>query len=105
MSEEKTTDSIPRASVLQILQVLAHLAGSGGRSTFEGVRQLLVERSKRVAPTPRSAMYTVARDVLLDLQRLEFVRAGVLPRTQSKLDSLSDAPCELTEAGQELAQL
>src|SRR5262249_3909214 len=103
--EQKTTDSIPRAAILQILQVLAHLATSGGRSTFDEVRLFLVKRSPRSAPSSRSALYTVARDVLLDLQRLELIQMGTIPRTQSRLETLSDAPCELTDAGRELAGL
>jgi len=103
--EQKTTDSIPRAAILQILQVLTRLAASGGRSTFDEVRLFLVKRSQRSAPASRSAMYTVARDVLLDLQRLELLQAGTIPRTQSKLETLSDAPCELTDAGREMADL
>jgi hypothetical protein len=103
--DQKITDSIPRAAVLQILQVLGRLASVGGKSTFEEVRQFLVRRSQRAAPSSRSAMYTVARDVLLDLQRLELIQAGILPRTQSKLETLSDAPVELTDAGRELAEV
>jgi hypothetical protein len=50
-------------------------------------------------------MYTVARDVLLDLRRLELIQAGILPRTQSALETLSEAPVELTDAGRSLADL
>src|SRR5437899_7259923 len=103
--EQKTTDTIPRAAALQILQVLGRLASVGGKSTFEDVRLFLVQRSSRSAPSSRSAMYTVARDVLLDLQRLELIAAGMIPRTQSKLETMSDAPVELTETGRSLAAL
>jgi hypothetical protein len=103
--DQKTTDTIPRAALQQILQVLARLASVGGKSTFEEVRLFLVQRSTRSAPSSRSAMYTVARDILLDLQRLELIEAGMIPRTQSKLDELSDTPVELTETGRSLAAL
>jgi hypothetical protein len=103
--KQKTTDSIPRAAALQILQVLGRIASVGGKSTFEDVRLFLVRRSQRAAPSSRSAMYTVARDVLLDLQRLEMIQAGILPRTQSALETLSEAPVELTDAGRLLADL
>ena len=99
MTDQKPTDSIPRANVGQVFQVLRHLAGTGGRSTFDDVRVFLVKRSPRIAPSSRSAMYTVARDVLLDLQKLEFIQARMLPRTQSQLETLSESPCELTETG------
>jgi hypothetical protein len=101
--DQKVTDSIPRSAVLQLFQVLGHIDSSGGRSTFEQVRQLILKRSPRAAPVSQTAKYTVARDVLLDLQRLELIQAGMLPRTQSQLESLSDAPCELTNAGRALA--
>jgi hypothetical protein len=105
VADPKTTDSIPRAAINQILQVAALLAESKGQSTFNEVRLFLLKRSQRTAPTSQSAMYTVARDVLLDLQKLEFLKAGMLPRTQSQLATLGEAPCELTDAGRELASL
>jgi hypothetical protein len=103
--DQKVTDSIPRSAVLQLFQVLGHIASSGGRSTFEQVRQLILKRSSRAAPASNTAKYTVARDVLLDLQRLDLIQAGMLPRTQSKLETLSEAPCELTDAGRALAEI
>lgn len=105
MSDQKSTDSIPRANVGQVFQVLGLLAAAGGRATFDEVRLFLVKRSQRIAPSSRSAMYTVARDVLLDLQKLEFIQAGMLPRTQSQLETLSESPCELTDTGKELVNL
>jgi hypothetical protein len=105
MDVSKITDTIPRAAVTQILQVLSHLDRCGGRSTFREVRLFLLKRSLRAAPSSQTAMYTVARDVLLDLKDLEFIQAGTLPRTQSQLATLSEATCELTGAGRELASL
>ena len=105
MEVPRITDSVPRATITQILQVLSHLARSDGRSTFNQVRLFLLKRSRIAAPSSLTAMYTVAREVLLDLKQLELIQAGVLPRTQSQLAALSDAPCELTPAGVELARL
>ncbi|MBI3800245.1 MAG: hypothetical protein HY268_25130 [Deltaproteobacteria bacterium] len=103
--DQKVTDSIPRVAVLQILQVLHHIADSGGKSTFEKVRLFLLQRSQRATPSSRFAMYTIARDVLIDLQKLQLVQTGILPRTQSQMESLAEAPCELTEAGHSLAEV
>jgi hypothetical protein len=81
------------------------MVASGGASTFEQVRLFVLKRSKRSAPSSQTAKYTVARDVLIELQKLELIQAGVLPRTQSMLQSHSDAPCQLTESGRSLAHL
>src|SRR5262249_49354301 len=66
----KVTDSIPRASVAQVLLVLGFIEASGGKTTFEHIRLNLLQRSQRAAPASRWAMGTVARDVLIDLQKL-----------------------------------
>lgn len=103
-SGDRVTDSIPRAAVEQILHVVATL-DSAGKSTFDDVRKLLHGRSARRAPASRDAMWTVARDVLSDLQRLGFATVGVLPRKRSEVDRLRESPCELTESGHALAEV
>ena len=101
----KSTDTIPRAGVLQILEVLAFIAQSESTSTFEKVRQFLIRRSHRSVPPSRVAKYTVARDVLIELQKLAYIETGVLPRTPLRAESHADCPCELTESGRALASL
>jgi hypothetical protein len=104
-TEPKQTDSIPRAGLTQVFRVLAHLARTDETTTFDHVRQFLVKRSARPAPFSRVAMWTVARDVLVDLQKLGYLDAGVLPRTQSLAEKNADTPCKLTEPGRALAAL
>jgi len=101
---ERVTDSIPRVGIDQMLDVVATL-NSKGKSTFDDVRQRLHGRSARRAPASREAMWTVARDVLSDLQRLGFAVVGVLPRKRSEVDRLRESPCDLTESGRALANL
>ena len=50
-------------------------------------------------------MWTVARDVLIELQKLGLVEAGVLPRTQSLAERHADTPCRVTDAGRALADV
>jgi len=102
LTPRKVTDSIPRARIADILGVLAFVASSG-RTTFEQIRLHLLERSKKVAPASRWALGTVARDIVVDLQKLGLVDAGTVPRTVANADRLGDAPCEVTEKGRELA--
>jgi hypothetical protein len=97
-------DSIPRVGVGQLFDVLG-LVASTNHCTFELVRALLCKTAKRKAPPSREAMWTVARDVLSDLQRLGFLRAGALPRKRSEVNRLRETPCEITDNGAELAQL
>ncbi len=101
-TELKQTDSIPRAALVQIFRILDFLAGVES-STFDQVRLFLLQKSARSAPASRVAMYTVARDVLVELQKLGLLEAGVLPRTQSLAEKNGDAPCKLTESGNALA--
>jgi hypothetical protein len=101
----KLTDSIPRAALAQIIQILGYLAATEESSTFEQVRLFLLKRSSRAAPSSKVAMWTVARDVLIELQKLGFVEAGVLPRTQSLAERHANTPCRLTEAGRALADV
>jgi hypothetical protein len=103
--EPKITDSIPRVSIEQVLQVTVLLARSGGKTTFDQVRRMLQHYSKRRVQGSQEAMWTVARDALADLQRLEYCRVGILPRKRSEVTSFMNTPCELTELGEELARL
>jgi len=50
-------------------------------------------------------MWTAARDVLSDLERLGFLKTGPLPRKRSEVDRLQETPCQITEDGQALARL
>ena len=105
MVDVKNTDSIPRASVEQIIDVLAYVASAGRKSTFEQVRLFLAERSQRKAPGSRTAMWTVARDILSDLQKMGLMNVGALPRKQSHAHRYADSPCEMTERGVALTAL
>lgn len=100
--DSKITDTIPRASVEQILGTLGHLAPLG-KSNFEAIRRFLYSQSGRRSPASTSALWTVARDVLTELQRLSLAVVGVLPRRRSDIDRLRESPCEITPAGKELA--
>ena len=87
MEVAKTTDSIPRVTVDQILLALAAISRAPeGKATFDAVRQALHARSSRKAPASREAMWTAARDALSDLQRLGYAVVGVLPRKRSEVD-------------------
>jgi hypothetical protein len=99
----KSTDSIPRASIPQIFDVLISI--SHGATTFDQVRVQLQARSGRRSPATRQAMWTVARDTLSDLHKLGFITAGILPRKRSDLDRLRESPCSITERGSALASL
>jgi hypothetical protein len=105
ISVDKITDSIPRASVEQVLEVLAFVASSNGKSTFDQIRVFLARRSKRLAPASRTFMWTVARDVLSDLQRLSLVETGILPRKQSIAHRYAETPAQATDSGLRLASL
>jgi hypothetical protein len=50
-------------------------------------------------------MWTVARDVLAELEKLKLVTVGVLPRKLSDVHRLQETPCEILPAGAEMAQL
>ncbi len=103
MVTTKVLDSIPRTTVQQVLEALSAIAALGGKATFEQVRQSLLQRSGRRAPPSRDALWTVARDVLGDLNRLRFISAGILPRKRSEVDRLRNSPCEITDRGTALA--
>jgi hypothetical protein len=104
-TEHKQTDSIPRAGLAQVFGVVVYLAGSDEASTFNQVRLHLLKKSARAAPASRMAMWTVARDVLVELQKLGFLEAGVLPRSQSLAERNGGTPCRLTDAGRALAEV
>jgi len=103
--DDNNKDSIPRVGVNQLLDVLTLVASASNGCTFELVRGLLNRTAKRKAPLSRDAMWTVARDVLSDLQRLGFLRTGPLPRKRSEVNRLRETPCEITASGAELARL
>jgi hypothetical protein len=50
-------------------------------------------------------MWTVARDVLTELQKSDLAVVGVLPRKLSDVDRLRDTPCRISQTGTEMAQL
>lgn len=102
--KQKVTDTIPRAGISQILEVLAFIA-STQKTTFEQIRLRLLTRSNKRAPASRWALGTVVRDVLIDLQKLELVQTGVLPRKVGMADRYGQTPCAVTEKGRALAGL
>ncbi|GEM_PF-3343726 len=101
----ETKDSIPRVGIDQLLDVLSHITSSESRCTFDQVRNFLYKTAKRKAPPSREASWTVARDVLSDLQRFGFLKAGTLPRKRSEVERLRETPCEISESGSELARV
>jgi len=50
-------------------------------------------------------MWTVARDVLTDLNKLGLITVGSLPRKRSEVERLQETPCKVTEKGIELTRL
>lgn len=102
---EKRTDTIPRASIEQLFSALMFLHARAGRGTFEGLRLSLIAGSRRRAPHTPTAMWTVARDVLTELEKLKLASVGVLPRKLSDVSRLREAPCELLSDGAQLVEL
>jgi hypothetical protein len=102
--DPKITDTIPRASIAQILGTLGHLA-TVEKSNFDLIRRYLYTLSGRRSPASATALWTVARDVLTELNRLGLATIGTLPRRRSDVDRLRESPCEITAAGRELAQI
>ena len=98
-------DSVPRIRIDQLLDVLSLIDSSEDRCTFDLVRRFLHRTSKRRAPPSREVMWTVARDVLSDLDRLAFLKVGPLPRKRTEVDRLRETPCQITERGAQLARL
>ena len=101
----RMTDTIPRASIEQILDGLGFVAAQSGSTTFEAVRTHLLAASNRNAPNTPTAMWTVARDVLTELAKLGLATIGVLPRKLSDVDRLRDSPCKISIPGVRMAQL
>ncbi len=101
----KVTDSIPRASIEQILSCLRFLAAQNGVSIFDAVRTHLLAGSSRKAPNTATAMWTVARDVLTELDKLKLAKVGALPRKLSDVDRFRDTPCQISPSGAEMARL
>lgn len=99
------TDTIPRASIEQILDGLRFLASHDGITTFDAVRIHLVATSNRKAPNTATAMWTVARDVLTELTKLKLATTGVLPRKLSDVDRLRETPAGVSPLGIEMAHL
>ncbi len=102
--DPKTTDTIPRASVAEILGALGHLAASE-KSDFDAIRRFLYSLSGRRVAASSTALWTVARDVLTELQRLDLATVGTLPRRRPDIDRFRQSPCEITVSGRELAAL
>ncbi len=50
-------------------------------------------------------MWTVARDVLTELEKLKLAEVGILPRKLSDVERLKESPNKISEAGAELARL
>jgi hypothetical protein len=105
VASEKTTDTIPRASLDQLFGGLGLLHARGGRATFEDLRVWLLRGSRRRAPNTMTAMWTVARDVLSELEKLKLATVGVLPRKLSDVNRLRDTPCEILPSGAHLVDL
>src|SRR5437764_1036767 len=103
VTEERTTDTIPRVRIAQILDVLELLRSAETR-TFEEVRAFLRSRSGKFYGSP-DAMATVARDILADLQRLNLMRGGPIPRKRSEVHRLSESRYQLDPAGASLITL
>jgi hypothetical protein len=88
----------------QILGALGYLA-SVKKSDFDTVRQFVYSLSGRRTPASQTALWTVARDVLTELQRLGLATVGILPRRRSDIDRLRESPCEITVEGTNIASI
>jgi len=105
LDNDAIKDSIPRIRIDQLFDSLHLIALSKSTCTFNEVRRSLHRSSKRQAPPSREVMWTVARDVLTDLNRLRLITVGPLPRKRSEVERLQETPCKATEKGTELARL
>lgn len=101
-AERKLTDTLPRASLQQILGVLRLIAGSN-KTTFEDVRLALIRSSARRAPSSPDAKWTTARDVISELQHLGYAAEAVFPRQKNVLNRLRHSVIAATEEGRRLA--
>jgi hypothetical protein len=102
--ERKLTDTLPRASIQQLLGSLRLIAGSN-TTTFDDVRLALVRSSARRAPASPDAKWTTARDVIAELQRSGYVAEAVIPRQKSVLSRLRQSVLAATDDGRKLADL
>ena len=100
----EVTDTIPRIQVAQLLSVADKLAAGDGKGTFDSVRTHLLRELSRKAPATDEAMWTIARDVLSELSRLNYANVGPLPRKRSEVLRLASTPCELTPTGHALGE-
>jgi hypothetical protein len=98
-------DTIPRASIQQLLMTLQFIASNRGATTFDQVRRHLLNASQRKAPNTRTAMWTVARDVFAEVARLNLGTVGALPRKLSDVPRFADTPAEISIPGLRLAQM
>jgi hypothetical protein len=101
-ADKKLTDTLPRASIQQILAVLRLIAGSS-KTTFEDVRLALIRLSARRAPASQDAKWTTARDVVGELQRLGYLVETAFPRQKNVLNRLRHAAIAATDEGRKLA--
>jgi CII-binding regulator of phage lambda lysogenization HflD len=102
-AERKLTDTLPRASIRQILDVVRSIAAEG-RASFDEVRVTLVRSAARKAPASLDAKWTTARDILAELQRLGYVVGDGIPRQKAEVSRLRLSVFEITDTGQKLAQ-
>lgn len=105
LDDNAMKDSIPRIRIDQLLDSLSLIALSQSICTFDEVRHSLHRSSKRQAPPSREVMWTAARDVLTDLNRLGLITVGPLPRKRSEVERLKETPCKATEKGAEVTCL
>lgn len=96
------TDTLPCASVQQILGVLRFIARSK-TATFEQIRAAIVRFAARRSPASADAKWTTARDVLAELQRLGYVAGGPIPRQKNVLARLRESFFEVTPEGLKMA--
>jgi len=101
----KVTDTIPRASIDQFFSALRYFAEQDGASTFDALRIHLLGASRRKAPNTATAMWTVARDILTELEKLKLAEVGILPRKLSDVERLKESPSKISKAGAEFARL
>ena len=105
MADRNITDTIPRASIEQILRGLRFLAEQEGSTTFDAVRTNFIASSNRRAPNTATAMWTVARDALTELTKLNLATTGVLPRKLSDVVRLRETPVRVSPLGIDMARL
>jgi hypothetical protein len=100
--EKRLTDTLPRASIQQVLGMLQVIASSN-KTTFEDVRLALIRFSGRRAPASHDAKWTTARDVIGELQRLGYLAETAFPRQKEVLNRLRHSVIAATDEGRKLA--